>query len=271
MVVESMKISPGVKAEYAKSQSFFKGKVQELLQKEEAFYEKASDEEAKNPYRQIESAEKMIYGASLFIELNSLCADLLEMRDNDALNEARKLIYKVLIHLETVLTNYVDVPYSDLDENMKALSKMDLNSRFYLIRKLGLIIDLLESALGEDSKWKLSFVEIRGRFAAVAKNFIDMRNAYKDYFDPSSAAYEVTVRYIRLVNRLLEDSANEYRNKYELSSRRIDDMRNAIFFLLAKQRLLATMGDAAGAEELKKKAVAWKTKLENDSKEGNAH
>ena len=130
---------------------------------------------------------------------------------------------------------------------------------------------MLKDAFGDNSKWKWSFVELEGRFATVSKNFIDMKAAYKDYFDPSCADYETTVLYIRMIQKQLNDSATAYRDKYELSTRRIDDMRNGIKYLLALRKLNIAIGNSDQAEEVKKKAVVWKDKMDADHKAGTSN
>ena len=95
-----------------------------------------------------------------------------------------------------------------------------------------------------------------------------MKSAVKDYFDPRSVNYEMTVMYIRMLDRMLNESATAYRDKYELSTRRVDDMRNAIKYLLALRKLYIAIGNAEPAEEVKKKAVVWKDKMDNDAKKG---
>ena len=76
---------------------------------------------------------------------------------------------------------------------------------------------------------------------------------------------------MRLIRTLLDKSANAYRDKYELSSRRLDDMKAAINFLLALRRVSVTLGESETAEELKKKAMTWKEKMEADQKAGKSN
>jgi hypothetical protein len=45
-------------------------------------------------------------------------------------------------------------------------------------------------------------------------------------------------------------------------------MRNAIKYLLALRKLYIAIGNAEPAEEVKKKAVVWKDKMDNDAKKG---
>ena len=95
-----------------------------------------------------------------------------------------------------------------------------------------------------------------------------MKSCVKDYFDPRSENYETTVLYIRLISKLLNDSATAYRDKYETSTRRIDDMRNAIKYLLALRKLNVAISNSEQAEEVKKKALVWKDKMDADHKAG---
>ena len=159
----------------------------------------------------------------------------------------------------------------DFLKKIEEISNTPLEKRYYLVRKLGLCIDMLIYEFGDNSKWKWSFVELCGRYATVAKNMIDMKKASKDYFDPRSHDYEITVRYIRCINTLLENSASGYRDKYELSTRRLDDMRLAINYLLAQRRLNMVIGSKDFSEEIKKKAIVWKDKMEADQKAGTSN
>ena len=79
-----------------------------------------------------------------------------------------------------------------------------------------------------------------------------LKNKWMSYIDGSSA----------------KQMLDGYRDKYELSTRRIDDMRDAIKFLLARHKLCLAIGDKNNAEEIKKKAIIWKDKMDADQKSG---
>ena len=206
------------------------------------------------------------FGKSL--NINNLSVELISTKNTDALNEGRKALYKAVIYFEEIVTNFVDAPYSDYEKNVAEIENTPLDKRYFTIRKLGLAIRLIMDAYGENTKWKWGFIELQGRFATVAKNMLNMKTAMKDYFDPRSPDYDITVYYIRLIKKLLSKSADGYRDKYELSTRRIDDMRLAINYLMALRRICILTTEQAEAEELKKKIVVWKEKLEKDQKKG---
>ncbi|MCK9168850.1 MAG: hypothetical protein M0P01_00375 [Treponema sp.] len=246
----------------------YQKQIDGLLAKEKTMLSVMQGDNSGQAYKKLQLAEDMIFISTLFMAENSLSLKILEVKNNDALNESRKTLYKAIIYLEEVASNFIDVSYADLSERWEKIANIPVSKRYQLIRKLGLAIRLLKDSFGENSKWKWSFVELEGRFTAVAKNLIDMRKGAKDYFDPRSLDYEITVLYVRMMQRLLDQSASGYRDKYELSTRRIDDMRNAIKFLLARHKLCLAVGDKTNAEEIKKKAVVWKDKMDSDQKSG---
>jgi hypothetical protein len=189
----------------------------------------------------------------------------LKVKNEEALNEGRKTLYKSVIYLEEVVTNFVDAPYSDYEEKLAEIQDLDATRRYLFVRKMGFAIDLLESAYGDNTKWKWTFVELEGRYAACVKNLINLRDAVANT-DPRSPDYEPTVYHLRLIKRLLTQAADRYRGKYELSTSRMDDFKQGINFLAALRRLHIMLGDREDSETVKKKLDIWAAKLETDIK-----
>jgi hypothetical protein len=108
-------------------------------------------------------------------------------------------------------------------------------------------------------------VELEGRYATVAKNILDLKSAVVNT-DPRSPDYEPTVRHLALIKKILLQAADRYREKYELSTGRIDDFKMGINFINALKRLHILLGEREGVETLKKKADIWTAKLEKDHK-----
>ena len=219
----------------------YKEKISALLAKEKTMLNGMHKGDIDLGNKKLLLCEDMIYISTLYMAQNSLSLKVLNVKNNDALNDARKVLYK---------------------------ANISISRRFILMKKLGLSISMLKEAFGDNSKWKLSFVELEGRFATIAKNLLDMKECVKYYFDPSSENYETTALYIRLIEKQLNESANAYRNKYETSSRRIDDMRNGIKYLLALRKFYIAIGKTDSAEEVKRKALVWKDKMDSDHKNG---
>jgi hypothetical protein len=210
-------------------------------------------------------ADEMLNLTSNYIAINGIAQVVLKSKNEEVLNDARKSLYKAVIYLEEAVSNYIDAPFSDYEEKLNLLASFDENQRYQLIRKVGLAIDLLEHAYGDNSKWRWTFVEMEGRFTTVAKNILDLRHVV-EYSNFESPYYDSTVYHLRLIKRLLVQSADRYREKYELSTGQIPDFKTGIQYLGALRRLHILLAESEDAEEVKKKIAIWKTKLEADHK-----
>jgi len=94
---------------------------------------------------------------------------------------------------------------------------------------------------------------------------LNQKTLYKD-MDPNVDGYATKMAHLALARKLLEQAANRYREKYELSTLRFDDFRLAIKYLGALRLLSIAINRTADAEAIKKKMEIWNQKLENDLK-----
>jgi hypothetical protein len=207
--------------------------------------------------------ETVLNLTSYYIILNSISQTMLKKNNEEALNEARKSIHRSITYLEGMVTGLVDAPFSEYEDKVALLEPINAEKRYYLVRKMGLAMQLLENSFYDNSKWKWSFVDIEGRFAAVAKNSLDLKNVIAN-IDPRSPNYEATVYHLRLMKRLLHDAADRYRERYEQSSNHSNDFQAGLNFLYALRRIHILVGEGYEAETIKKKIDVWEAKLQGD-------
>jgi len=215
--------------------------------------------------RRLALTENMLSAASNYLVLSGISQSVLKQRNEDALNEARKALYKAVIYMEEVVSPLLDAPYSDYEDKLAEIQTVDARKRYYLVRKTGLATKLLENAYGDNTKWKWSFVELEGRYATVTKNIMNLKTAVANT-DPQSPEYEPTMYHLALIKKLFAQVADRYRGKYELSTNHLDDFKMGIQFLNALRRIHIALGERDEAEEVKKKADIWTAKLEKDKK-----
>ena len=216
-------------------------------------------------FKRLALADEMISLTSNYIILSGVSQSMLKLRNEEALNEGRKSLYKAVIYLEEIVGSLVDASFSEYEDKLKAIATLDSKRRYLLARRMGFALELLENAYGDNTKWKWAFVELEGRYAAVAKNILDLRHAVTNT-DPRSPNYEPTMRHLILIRKLLKQAADRYREKYELSTNRFDDFRMGINFLSALKRLHIVLGESSEADSVKKKLDIWSSKLEMDIK-----
>ena len=237
--------------------------TEEILKNEKDILDTLNEGDPDAAFKRLTLVELMLNLTSNYIVIDGVIRAVLKLRSEESLNEARKALYKSIIYLEEIVSKYIDAPYSDYEDKLAAIETVSPADRYLLVRKMGLTIDLLKSAYGENTKWKWTFVEIEGRYATVAKNIMNLKTVLiNSNFD--SEHYEPTVRHLALIKELLMQAANRFREKYELSSNRIDDFKMGILFLSALRRLCIVTGDQAEAVTTKKKLDTWNQKLAAD-------
>jgi len=236
-----------------------------LLKTEKDLVQEAKKNAAGAPLIKLTLTDEMLNLASNYMAVNGVSQVLLRVKNEEALNDARKSLYKAVIYLEEVVSNLIDVPFSDYEDKLKLIDSFNQDQRYEMIRKMGFAIDILEQAYGDNSKWRWTFVDLEGRFAATAKNIIDLKSVYVNS-SPESPYYDSTVYHLRLIKKLLAQSADRYREKYELSTGQMLDFKTGISFLGALRRLHIVLAESEESDSIKKKLAIWKTKLDTDLK-----
>ena len=237
--------------------------AEKILNEEQVVREMIERNEPNSAFKRLDLADAMLNLASNYLVINGVSLSIQDQKSEEALKEARKSTYKGVIYLEEVVSNAIDESFSDYEDKLEAIESVSAAQRFLLIRKMGLTIQLLEDAYGENTKWRWAFVELEGRFAAVAKNMLNLRTVMVDS-DPRSPNYAPTVLHLRMARKLLMQAANRYRERYELSTNSIEDFKMGISFLSALRRLNTLTGAHLDAANVKKQLEAWTNKLTAD-------
>jgi len=259
------KVSEEAKKRYYDRIKEYKNLIESFEKREKSIQSVLENDDQGAPYKRINLAWENLDIVSYYLLMNELSLVLLGIKNEGFLNNARKTCYKALIYLEDVVTDYLDAPYSEYEEQLKKIDDIKEDQRWALLKKLGFTIDTVRESFGENSKWKWSFVELEARYATVAKNLMDMKTVLSQ-LDPRAEFYETYLAHLNLVKQLLDKAASAYRQKYELSTGRRDDFKIAIQYLSALRRLNILLGESDQSDTIKKKMDVWKSKMDSDSK-----
>ncbi len=260
------KITQQARKNYSEHIIEYKKIMDEINNQENSFNTdlKAGKLAGREEYLKIDVADSVLNLSSYFILLNTLSSNLLGVKNENYLNEARKAVYRALIYIEGVVSDDIDIPFSELSEFLEKISEIPDDKRFDIVKKLGFTIDMIKDSFGDNSKWKWSFVELEGRFATIAKNLINYKTLVSG-MDPTVEGYETRMNHLILVKKMLMLAATRYREKYELNTFRIDDFKLALNYLSALRRLHIYLGENNDADVVKKNLEIWKAKMEKDS------
>lgn len=259
------KISSEARQQYFERVKEYKQAADAITHREASLQKIVKADPGGAPYKLLTLADERLNVASYLLLQNTLSVTLLGVKNEAYLNDARKSCYQAVIYLEEVVTPAIDAPFSDYSDRLMAIDGFEDDTRYHLVRKAGFAIQSVEAAFGQNSKWRWSFVELEGRYAAVAKNLINFKT-FVAGMDPQVDGYASRMAHLDLVQRLLERAADRYREKYELSTLRIDDMKRGIAFLHALKRIHTLLGSVDDAEAVKRKAEVWKAKMDADEK-----
>jgi hypothetical protein len=240
--------------------------VKELLQKEREMLDASRNDPDNAADKLFQLAGEMLNLASYYFIFNNLSLIILKTRNEDAINDARKAVYKAIIYLENIVTGAVNAPYSEYESHLTELvAAVDEQRRFDMVKKTGFAISLLKDAYEHISKWKWSFVELEGRFAATAKNMLEL-SAVVAHTDPLSPAYEPTMRHLSAVKQMLADVSAQYRDRYNLSTQRVEDLQSAHNFLESLRYIHTALGERPEAENAKKQCEILDAKIKSELK-----
>jgi len=259
------KITQEQRTRYAEKVKEQRKIIESGLAKEKTLLDLLAHDDNGAAYKRLHLAEEVLDLSSWYLLVNTLSVSMLGIKNEDYLIEGRKVLVRALKYVEDTTTAYLDCPVADYEKNLDAIADLSLETRYRLIRKFGFAIQSYEEAFGENSKYSLSFIELWGKYAAIAKNFIDLRTAVADS-DFSSPQRPLVLGYLAVVKDLLQCSADRYRAKYELYTNKFEDFKQAIIYLQTLRRVHIALGERDDAENLKKKIDVWSTKLDADAK-----
>ena len=259
------KISSAARSKYIERIKEYKTQINSILSEEKNTLSIISKDKDESSYKRVVLADDSLNMVSLYLLMNQISLTYLGVKNEGMLNDARKRCYQAIIYLEQVVSDYIDAPFSDYEDKLDMIVNITDGQRLDLVKKLGFAIESVKEGYGDNSRWKWSFVEVEGRFGTVAKNLINLKT-FVAGMDPRVEGYELRQKHLALVEDLLNNTAKRYREKYELSTFRIDDFKKAIQYLSALRRLMAMLGETGTIEELKKKIDIWKAKMESDQK-----
>ncbi len=259
------RISEEAKRKYNERVKEYKSQIESFHRREKAVLATIEQSPQGAAYKRLALSDERLNLASIYLLLNRISQSMLSIKNDEFLNSARKSCYSSIIYLEQVVTDHLDAPFSDYAESLEQIASLSMAKRYELIQKLGFTIDSVKDGFGDNNKWRWSFVELEGRFAVVAKNILDLRSVIAG-LDPRVDGYEQRLAHVRLVKDRLKHSGERYRERFELSTNRADDIKKGIDFLNALKRLHTLLGEPQLADEIKRRAEVWKSRMEDEEK-----
>lgn len=216
-------------------------------------------------YYNIESVFTNLKITMLYIKMSDASLEMLNIKNESFLNNARKEIYKIIQLMEEIVGNDIDRTLKENEEYLEKIDKINPKQILNLIGSLQKIVDVLIQRMGEKSKWKWSFVDILGRIAVIIKNIINYSDIEKNR-DPRKEFFRERNELMKICKNSLNEAAKQYRNRYEISAQVPTDILKAIELLSALRKINILFGETSDATKLKNTIDALRARLEADEK-----
>jgi len=199
---------------------------------------------------------------NIHIDISYESEKIINIKDNTQLDNAKKKLSNLFVILEKIVTLQVDEP---LDFNRELLNKIKPFSplkRLNLFKHIENSINRLKKGYGENTKWKWSFPDFWRKLAIIGKNFIDFREI-QSIRDPREEFFYDRQEMLKLVKDSLFMASNEYRNKFELSTKSNNDLKHAIRLLEDLRRIASLTNDPELTKKAKSGIESYKARVES--------
>jgi len=255
------KVTEVDRSRYLEEINIYKNKIEDFSKRIKNNSVEMANNKDREPFIRIDNANAYLNQISIYCGMNAISVELLEVKNSSFLEKGRLLIYEALMNLEKVVTNYIDVPFSDYEEFLQKIDDITDFDKLNLVKRLGLSIDLIIESFGKDSKWKWSFVELEARFSVIVKNLFDLKK-YQKLNDPREIGYKERKEHLKIIFQSMQLASQHYREKYEFTTKDIEDLKKAIDLQKGMFRVAQLANEADKVENCKKQIDVWSTLLE---------
>lgn len=239
-------------------------------EKELAAYKKAMLSNKKlKPFFHLGNVAQLLQIVNLQMEMNEISEQMMQLKNNSFLDNARKNLYKIFSDLDAVVRGDIDEPLDFNREELDKIAPFTPRQRLNLYRHIRRAIDKLVQAYGPNTKWLWSFPELYAKSANLGKNLIDFREVQSKR-DPREEFYYDRKEMVRMIIDDLLDASNRYRDKFEISTKATGDMIMAIKLLEAMRRVAVAVKDDAMAAKAKAGIETYKARIEAEKEEKKA-
>ncbi len=236
-------------------------------EKELAAYKKAMTTNKKlKPFFHLGNISQLLQIVNLQMEMNEISEQMMQVKNNSFLDNARKNLYKIFSDLDSVVKGDVDESIDFNRDELDKIAPFSPKQRLNLYRHMRRAIDKLIQAYGQNTKWLWSFPELYAKSAVLGKNMIDFREVQSKR-DPREEFFYDRKELVQMVKDDLLDASNRYRDKYEISTKATGDLIMAIKLLDGLRRVATVVKDDAMASKAKTGIESYKARIESEKDE----
>lgn len=236
-------------------------------EKELSAYKKAMMSNKKlKPFFHLGNVAEQLQIVRLQMEMNEISEQMMQVKNNSFLDNARKNMYKIFADLDAVVKGDVDEPIDFNRDELDKITPFTPKQRLNVYRHMRRAVEKLVQSYGANTKWIWSFPELYAKSANLGKNLIDFREVQSKR-DPREEFFYDRKELVKLVIDDLMDASNRYRDKYEISTKATGDLIMAIKLLEGLRRVAVVVKDDAMAAKAKTGVESYKARIEAEKED----
>ncbi len=214
----------------------YKATLEDLKKKSSSLKMAARKKAHLEGYYTVQSAILGIQISNTLIQMSALSLAIQDFKNDSLLNDARKELGNVISSLIKVVGDNIDDSLSEGREKLEKVSLLNPLHKWNLVVAIKEALDALQQAMGTNSKWRWYFPDLYFKLAIVSKNLVDFKELDKVRRDPSAEFHMEYQELLRFVVQEAHDAAQQFRSKYELSTKEVSDLQiiQRIFEMLKK-------------------------------------
>jgi hypothetical protein len=220
---------------------------------------------ALNGYYGLEMVVEHMNITLLYLNMSDASIDILKLRNSSLLESAKKEFYKVLPLLENIVGTDIDRPLVENKDYLLKIDKVNIRQVLQISQKILFVFDTLLEKMGENNKFKWSFVDLYVRIATVIKNMINFSEIER-FRDLRNPFFHDRSELIKLCKNTLEEAAKQARQKYEMTSLAPGEIKKAIDLVSVLRKINVIFSETDEAQKNKNLIEALNARLEEEEK-----
>ncbi len=202
----------------------YKGALDDLKKEASTIKSLARGKPDLDPYVQFRMAILGLQRASTMVLMSRLSMEIQGLKNDAYLNDARKEVSNVLNDLIKAIGDDLDAGLTENKDNLERISLLTPRQRLRLLEGFQRVTNEIKDTLGANNKWRWSFPDLHYKTAQLAKSIFDFKE-YGASKDPGEEYYRDREEYVHLMIDELQLAAQEYRSKFELSTKEVTDLQ----------------------------------------------
>lgn len=218
------------------------------------------------PFFHIGIASKILKQVDVYIDMNQLSERMMGIKNNANLDTAKRLLNNLFLEMEKVVTLNLDTSLTHNKEMIDQIKPFNARMKLNFYKYVEKSIRRLIAAYGDNTKWKWSFPELWAKLAIVGKNIMDFREIQAKR-DPREEFYYDRQEMLNIVKDALFSASNQYRDKFEISTKSSNDLVYAMKLLQDLRKIATMTGDTELGKKCKSGIDSYKTRIKAEEKE----